>query len=66
MMKTVTVFDVETGKNVAEITTNHSMSIDDALANYHLSVDDDGRIVDDDTGERLDAWYETLAMKWEV
>lgn len=58
------LIDKATGAVVADIITNHGMSIDDALKLMHYSVTDDGQIMDDDSGELLDSWYDDLEMEW--
>lgn len=56
------LYDKNTCVVIAEIITNHSMSIDDALSLMRFSVDEEGQIFDDDNGICLDAWYDDLEM----
>lgn len=56
------LFDRQTGEVIAEIVTNHSMSIDEALDLMRYSVDEEGQIRDDDSGVMLNAWYDDLDM----
>lgn len=58
------LIDRETGAVIADIITNHSMSIDDALQLMRYSVTEDGQIRDDDSGELLNAWYDDLDMEY--
>lgn len=48
-----------TGKTVAEITTNHSMSLEDVISLMGWTVDDDGDIYD---GKTCVANYDDLDM----
>lgn len=58
------LYDRMTGTVIADIITNHSMSIDDALDLMGYTLDDDeGQILDED-GNRLDAWYDDLEMDY--
>lgn len=56
------LFDKSTGVVIAEIITNHSMSIDDALALMRFSLDDEGQVFDDDNGVYFNAWYDDLEL----
>lgn len=58
------LYDKTTGKTIADIVTNHSMSVDEALDLMRYTVTDDGQIQDTDTGELLNAWYDDLEMDW--
>ena len=58
------LIDRESGTIVAEILTNHSMSIDEALDLAGLTADEDGQILDGENG--LNADYESLEMCWET
>ena len=58
------LYDRETGAVIADIMTNHSMSIDEALELMRYSVRDEGQIYDDDNGAYLDAWYDSLEMDY--
>lgn len=58
------LYDKNTGVVIADIITNHSMTIDDALTLMHFSIDDEGQIFDDDNGVYLDAWYDDLEMSY--
>lgn len=51
------LYDKNTGVVIAGLT------IDVALALMRFSVDDEGRIFDDDNGVYLDAWYDDLVME---
>jgi hypothetical protein len=57
------LYDKNTGVVIATITTNHSMSIDDALELMGYTLDGEGQILDED-GNLLDAWYDDLEMDW--
>lgn len=56
------LYDYETGEVIAEITTNRSMSIDEALDLMGYTVNDEGQIIDN--GEALNAWYDNLEMDY--
>lgn len=56
------LYDIETNDTIAEITTNHSMSIDEALDLMGYTVNDEGQILDN--GEALNAWYDNLEMDY--
>lgn len=58
------LIDRETGTIVAEIITNHSMSIDEALDLEGFTVAEDGQIFNGKEG--LFADYENLEMCWET
>lgn len=58
------LFDKTTGETIAEIVTNHSMSVDEALDLMRYIVTDEGQIRDTDTGELLNAWYDDLDMEF--
>ena len=50
------LFDKNTGVVIAEIITNHGMTIDEALTLMRFSIDDNGVY--------LDAWYDDLEMSY--
>lgn len=54
------LYDKYTGVVVAEIISNHRMTIDEMLSLMRISVDDDGQLFDDDNGVYLNAWYDDL------
>ncbi len=54
------LYDTKTGEVIADIITNHGMTIDEALDLMHYSLDCEGQIVDDDSGDLLNAWYDDL------
>lgn len=54
------LYDKNTGVVIADIITNHGMTIDEALSLMRFSIDDEGQIFDDDNGIYLDAWYDDL------
>lgn len=56
------LYDKSTGVVIADIITNHGMTIDEALSLMRFSIDDEGQIFDDDNGVYLDAWYDDLEM----
>ena len=56
------LIDKETGVMVANILTNHSMTIDEGLELVGCTVDDDGQIRDRD-GELLEAWYDNIVTE---
>ena len=58
------LFDKTTGETIADIVTNHSMSVDEALDLMRYTVTDEGQIQDTDTGELLNAWYDDLEMEF--
>lgn len=61
------LYDCNTGVVIATITTNHSMSIDDALDLMGYTVgewDVDGGQIHDEDGNELNAWYDDLEMDW--
>lgn len=61
------LYDKDTGVVIADITTNHSMSIDDALDLMGYTVGDwdvDGGQIHDEDGKELNAWYDNLDMDW--
>lgn len=43
-----------------DLVTNHSMTLDEILECIHCGVDEDGEIVDQDTGKLTGIWYEEL------
>ena len=51
-----------TGDIIAEIMTNRSMTIDEALMLMHYTTGPDGQIMDEDTGAELPAYYDDLEM----
>ena len=57
------LYDCNTGEVIADITTNHSLSIDEALELMGYTVDEDGQILDD-YSNLLNAWYDDLRMNW--
>lgn len=42
------------------LVTNHSMTLDEILDCIHCGVDEDGEIIDLDTGRLTGIWYEEL------
>ena len=50
-----------TGETIAEIMTNRSMSIDDALALLSWTVDDEGELFTE-SGDPAGAYYEEIEM----
>lgn len=56
--------DKTTGAVVAEITANHSMSVDEVLQLMNFSVTDEGQLYDVDNKNALNAWYDDLEMVW--
>ena len=58
------LYDKNTGVVIANIITNHRMTIDEALSLMRFSIDDEGQIFDDDNGVYLDAWYDDLEMSY--
>lgn len=54
------LYDKNTGVVIADIITNHGMTIDEALSLMRFSIGDEGQIFDDDNGVYLDAWYDDL------
>lgn len=54
--------DMYTGVVVADIISNHSMSIDEILLLMRISIDVEGQLFDDDTDSYLDAWYDDLEI----
>lgn len=58
------LYDKATGETIADIVTNHSMSVDEALGLMRYTVTDEGQIQDSDTGELLNAWYDDLEMEF--
>lgn len=58
------LIDKNTGAVIADIMTNHSMSIDDCLNLMGYSVDDNGQVYDSDSGKELNAWYDDLEMNY--
>jgi len=45
------------------IVTNHSMTLDEMLDLIHCGVDEEGEIVDLDTGKLTGVWYEDLVRE---
>lgn len=43
-----------------DLVTNHSMTIDEILECIHCTVDEDGEVIDMDTGKRTGIWYDDL------
>lgn len=43
-----------------ELVANHSMTTDEILNLIHCGIDEDGEIVDLDTGKLTGIWYEEL------
>lgn len=43
-----------------ELMTNHSMTADEFLDCIHCSLDEDGEIIDLDTGKLTGIWYEEI------
>lgn len=64
-MKTGTLIlkDTESGYEVKRITTNHHMSIDDAMSGFNL--DENGQLINEETGEEIDAYYDNLVLVWD-
>lgn len=58
------LIDTKTNEIVADIITNHSMCIDEILNLMDITVNDEGQLVDE-TGSRINAWYEDLEMIYE-
>ena len=56
------IINTTTGEAIAEITTNHSMSIDEAISLMGWTVEDDGELTSD--GESVGAYYEDLEMEY--
>ncbi len=48
--------------NIADcgLVSNHSMTTDEILDCIHCGVDDEGEIIDLDTGKRTGIWYEEI------
>lgn len=44
-----------------DLVTNRSMTTDEILDCIHCGVDDDGEIIDLDTGKPTGIWYEEIA-----
>lgn len=44
-----------------DLVTNRSMTADEILDCIHCGVDDDGEIIDLDTGKPTGIWYEEIA-----
>lgn len=43
-----------------ELVANHSMTIDEILECLHCGLDEDGEIIDLDTGKHTGIWYEEV------
>ena len=43
-----------------DLITNHSMTTDEILECIHCGVDDEGEIIDLDTGKATGIWYEEI------
>lgn len=43
-----------------DLITNHSMTTDEILECIHCSVDDEGEIIDMDTGKLTGIWYDEI------
>lgn len=54
--------DKYTGVVVADIISNHSMTIDEILLLMRISFDDEGQLFDDDNDSYLNAWYHDLEI----
>lgn len=54
--------DKDTCVVVADIISNHSMTIDEILLLMRISVDDEGQLFDDDNDLYLNAWYDDLEI----
>lgn len=54
--------DKYTGVVVADIISNHSMTIDEILLLMRIRVDDEGQLFDDDNDSYLNAWYDDLEI----
>lgn len=58
------LIDTATGKTVAEITTNHSMTIDEILSLMRFDVDNEnGELFDRDNNRLMGVFYEDLSTK---
>lgn len=56
------LIDTASGEVIADITTNHSMSIDDILSLMDFTVDNEsGQIMDGD--KALNAYYDSLDIQ---
>lgn len=56
------LIDTATGEIIADITTNHSMSIDDILSLMQYTIDNDtGQIIDG--SQPLNAYYDNLIIE---
>lgn len=56
------LIDTSTGEIIADITSNHSMSIDDILSLMQYTIDNDtGQIVDGN--KPLNAYYDNLIIE---
>lgn len=56
------LIDTASGEVIADITTNHNMSIDDILSLMDFTVDNEsGRIMDGD--KALNAYYDNLDIR---
>ncbi len=56
------LIDKNTGKTVLEIMTNHSMTVDEMLNFYGITIDEEGQLIDED-GAQMGAWYEDLEIE---
>ena len=56
------LIDKKTNEVIADIVTNHSMSIDECLSLMNYTVNEDGQIYDVDNAVELSAWYDDLEM----
>lgn len=54
--------DKYTGFVVADIISNHGMTIDEILLLMRISIDDEGQLFDDDNDSYLNAWYDDLEI----
>lgn len=56
------LIDKNTGKTVIEIMTSHSMTVDEMLNFYGITLDDEGQLIDED-GAEMSVWYEDLEIE---
>lgn len=57
------IIDKENGQVVAEIVTNHSMTIDEAIDCMGWTVNDEGEIIDDE-GNHTNVWYDYIDLDY--
>lgn len=58
------LIDKKTNEVIADVMTNHSMSIDEVLELMRYGVNEEGQIIDSDNGVELNAWYDDLEMTY--